>query len=71
MSDEFGIMAKFGLGVDLWWFWVWNSFNTCSVRASTVRLAVPAATGGSKHIVGYCFAIHADKEETWVAAQYG
>ena len=21
MSDEFGFMAKFSLGVDLWWFW--------------------------------------------------
>ena len=21
MSNEFGIMVKFGLEVDLWWFW--------------------------------------------------
>ena len=21
MSNDFGIMARFGLGVDLWWFW--------------------------------------------------
>ena len=21
MSNEFGTMAKFGLGVDVWWFW--------------------------------------------------
>ena len=26
MSNGGGIMAKFGLGVDLWWFWDFDCF---------------------------------------------
>ena len=26
MSNEFGIMAKIGLGCDLWWFWGFDFF---------------------------------------------
>ena len=27
MSNEFGIMSKFGLGIDLWWSWGFEKKN--------------------------------------------